>query len=70
MTGNFEARMGPSAAADVENVADVYVEPNAELSQRIAPSEELLEAIERLSPQVQDVFRRIIDVGFQAAIRK
>lgn len=49
-------------------VADVYVVRDA--SRRIMPSPEFLAAIGRLSPATQAVVRRLIEAGFQGAVRK
>lgn len=72
MTYAYEHRSATAADEGVAKVADVYVVRGveAEAGGHPGPSPELLAAVKRLSPEVQALVHRLIEVGFQAVVRK
>ncbi len=70
MTYGYEHRPATPTGEGVAQVADVYVVRGVDAAEHPGPSPELLAAVERLSPAVQALIRRLIDVGFQGVVRK
>ena len=70
MAYEFEHQPATPTGEGVAKIADIYVVRGVDAAEHLVPSPELLAAVKRLSPGAQALMQRLIDVGFQAVVRK